>query len=142
MLWVLPLVVAVLVVMALVKWLSAAMMASAARRRSGSARPGGYEFDRRTDQVRRDLKRVGGRPSERRGDIVAWLDSHAGVEAYMEPKTVMSPLSVVLVDGDGVWKRFELGEDRFLRQVAKERGLAIFDAGRTGYPPRMRRGTA
>jgi hypothetical protein len=72
--------------------------------------------------------------------MTAWLDDHAGVEAYVEPKTMMSPLSVVFVDGDGEWKRFALAEDRYLRTLAKDRGIQVFDAGRVGYPPRMRRG--
>ena len=38
------------------------------------------------------------------------------------------------------WRRFPLSEDSVLRRVARERGLPVFDASRTGYPPRMRRG--
>lgn len=37
-----------------------------------------------------------------------FLNSHEGVEAYVEPKTVVSPKSVVLIDGAGEWRRFEL----------------------------------
>jgi hypothetical protein len=109
-----------------------------ARRRAG--RPTGTrEWDRRTDQVKRQLKGVP-TPDEPRAEMVSWVESHAGVEAYVEPKTMMSPLSVVFVDGDGEWKRFPLAEDRFLRALAKERGIQVFDASRVGYPPRMRRG--
>ncbi len=57
----------------------------------------------------------------------------------MEPKTVMNPLSVVLVDGEGEWRRFELREDASLRELARERGLRVIDAARFGYPDRMRR---
>lgn len=95
-------------------------------------------WDRRTDQVKRQLKGVGG-PREDPTGIEAFLDSHDGVEAYTEPRTVMSPLTVVLVDANGDWKRFELKEDRLLRQLAKTRGLEVFDASRVGYPPRMKR---
>ena len=97
-------------------------------------RPGRYEFDKRREQVYRDIKKVPRAP-ERRDELVSWLDAHSGVEAYVEPKTVMSPKSVVLVDADGEWRRFELSEDRFLRELARERSLPIFDAARTGYPP-------
>ena len=106
--------------------------------RRGSGAPGGYEFDRRSDRVRRRLKGIDG-PVEHRDEITAFLDTHRGVEAYVEPKTVMSMKSVVLVDGDGEWRRFELREDTFVRRIAAERGVPIFDAGLTGYPPRMRR---
>jgi hypothetical protein len=121
---------------ALLRWLRA--RASRLVTRRGADRPGAYEFDRRTDQVRRRLKGVEG-PKERRDEIVGFLDTHAGVEAYVEPKTVMSPKSVVLVDADGEWRRFELREDAYLRRLAAERGVRIFDAALTGYPPRMRR---
>lgn len=104
----------------------------------GGDRPGSYDWDRRTDQIKREIKGIGG-PSEQRADIIAWLDGHSGVEAYVEPKTVVSPLSVVFVDADGEWRRFELAEDRFLKQVARERRIKVMDATRVGYPPRMRR---
>ena len=102
------------------------------------ARAGGYEWDRRTHQLYRAWKRVPG-PDEQRDVIAAFIDAHAGVEAFVEPKTVMHPLSVVLVDGDGAWARFELKEDAYLRELARERGVPVFDASRVGYPPRMRR---
>ena len=104
----------------------------------GADRPGAYDWDRRTDQLRREVKGIGG-PSEQRADISAWLDAHTGVEAYVEPKTVVSPLSVVFVDADGRWRRFELAEDRFLKDVARQRRIKVMDATKVGYPPRMRR---
>jgi hypothetical protein len=98
----------------------------------------GSEFEARRDQAKRRLKGVAG-PVERRDEIVEFLDTHDGVEAYVEPMTVVSPKSVVLVDGAGEWRRFELKEDAYLRRLAAERVLPIFDAALTGYPPRMRR---
>jgi hypothetical protein len=115
--------------------------AAARRPRRRERRPGRYQFDRRRDQAMRSFKGVGG-PQERRDEIVAFLDEHRGVEAYVEPKTVISSKSVVLVDEAGEWRRFELKEDAYLRRLAVERGLPIFDAAITGYPPRMRRGPA
>lgn len=103
-----------------------------------TARPGGHDWDRRRDQLYRRVKGIGG-PDEQRDQILAFLDSHRGVEAYVEPRTVMHSLSVVLVDADGVAKRFELREDAFLLELAKDRGLPVFDATRVGYPARMRR---
>jgi hypothetical protein len=102
------------------------------------ARPGGYDWDRRTHQLYRAWKRVPG-PQENREQILGFLEAHAGVEAFVEPRTVMHPLSVVLVDGAGAWARFELKEDAFLREMARELGVPVFDASRVGYPPRMRR---
>jgi hypothetical protein len=104
----------------------------------GADRPGAYDWDRRSDQLKREVKGIAG-PTEQRAEIAAWLDAHTGVEAYVEPKTVVSPLSVVFVDGSGEWRRFELAEDRFLKETAKERRIKVMDATRVGYPPRMRR---
>jgi hypothetical protein len=136
----LPLLLLVVIAFALAGWLSRWIRAANARRpgRRGSRRLGGYELEARRDQAKRRLKGVAG-PVERRDEIVEFLDTHDGVEAYVEPKTVVSPKSVVLVDGAGEWRRFELKEDAYLRRLATERVLPIFDAALTGYPPRMRR---
>lgn len=136
----LPLLLLAVIVLALVGWVSRWIQATNTRRpgRRGSRRPGGYRFEARTDQARRRLKGVAG-PVERRDEIVEFLDTHEGVEAYVEPKTVVSPKSVVLIDAVGEWRRFELKEDAYLRRLSAERVLPIFDAALTGYPARMRR---
>jgi hypothetical protein len=138
----LPIIVLLVVVVWLVQFTAAKLHTLALRRTRarivGGDRPGAYDWNRRTDQLRRDLKGIGG-PPEQRADIVGWLDSHTGVEAYVEPKTVVSPLSVVFVDGRGEWRRFELAEDRFLKELARERRIPVKDATKVGYPPRMRR---
>jgi hypothetical protein len=140
--YVLSICVVVLVAIAIAQFVAPRVGAAAARRRRsiapGGSRPGAYEWDRRTDQARRQLQRVSG-PTEYRDEIAEWIAAHDGVEAYVEPKTVMHPLSVVLVDGRGASRRFELREDTYLRELARERGLRVFDAGRVGYPERMRR---
>jgi Ni/Co efflux regulator RcnB len=142
MLYLLRLCVIVLAVILIARFLASWAKAAASRRRQsiapGGTRPGAYEWDRRLDQASRQLKRVAG-PTEYRDEIAEWLSVHEGVEAYVEPKTVMHPLSVVFVDGEGEAKRFELKEDAYLRELAKKRGMRVFDASRVGYPDRMRR---
>jgi Ni/Co efflux regulator RcnB len=142
MLYLLRLGVIVLAVIVVLQFVAPRAKAAASRRRQsiarGGTRPGAYEWDRRLDQASRQLKRVAG-PTEYRDEIAEWLSVHEGVEAYVEPKTVMHPLSVVFVDGEGEAKRFELKEDAYLRELAKKRGMRVFDASRVGYPDRMRR---
>ncbi len=96
-----------------------------------------YDWERRTGQLERRLKGVPG-PVEERDRILAFLESRGGVEAWVEPKTVIHPLSVVLVAQDGEWVRIALRDDAFLRELSRERGLRIHDAMRVGYPERMR----
>jgi hypothetical protein len=142
MVYLLLLVLGAMAVMALVQlvtpWARRAMQRTPRARAIRTARPGGHDWDRRRDQIYRQVKGITG-PEEHRDRIVAFLDEHHGVEAYVEPKTVMHPLSVLLVDGEGVARRFELHEDAILRELARTRGLPVFDATRTGYPERMRR---
>jgi len=106
--------------------------------RKPPARQGQYEWDPVRHQVSRRLKGVRIPEGERDG-IIAFIESREGVEAYVEPRTVVSPLSVVLVAKDGEWRRFQVGEDIMLRELAAARGLRVFDASRVGYPERMRR---
>ena len=96
-----------------------------------------YDYEPTTERLRRRAKNVPA-PQEDRGGILAFVESRAGVQAWVEPRTVMHPLSVVLVAEDGEWHRFELRDDAYLRELARERGLAIHDAMRVGYPERMR----
>lgn len=108
---------------------------SATRR---SPAPTGYEWERRTDQLYRRLKAVPG-PQESRDEILDFVQSRQGVEAYVEPRTVIHPLSVVLVAGDGEWVRFQLKDDSFIRELARAQRLRVHDAAKVGYPERMRR---
>ena len=98
----------------------------------------GYEWERRTDQIYRRLKAVPG-PLEDRAKILQFVESLRNVEAYVEPRTVIHPLSVVLVAEDGEWVRHHLKDDAFIRELARARRLKVFDATKVGYPERMRR---
>src|SRR3954470_15072756 len=70
--------------------------------------------------------------------MTSFIQSRTGVEACVEPKTVMHPLSVVLVAVDGEHRRFTLSDDAYLRELAREHEIPILDAARVGYPQRMR----
>jgi hypothetical protein len=136
----LPLVLLVVLVLAVGSWAIGGIQASLARRpsRRGSVRTGGYEFEGRLEALRR--RRADPTTSvEQDPAMEEFVRTHAGVEAYVEPETVVSPRSVVLVDAAGEWRRFSLQADRPLQRLSAERGVPIFDAARTGYPPRMRR---
>ncbi len=136
----LPLILLVVLALAIGSWAIGRIKTAAARRpaRRGSSQPGGYEFEGRIAGARR--RRTSPPPTvESDGAMEEFLQTHIGVEAFVEPETVVSPRSVVLVDSAGEWRRFPLHGDAHLRRLSTERGMPIFDAGRTGYPPRMRR---
>jgi hypothetical protein len=66
-----------------------------------------------------------------------WVRSHLGVEAYVEPKTTVTDVTVVLVAHDGEWTRRRVGE-RGAQCLSRRLGIPVYDVRRTGYPQRMR----
>lgn len=126
-----------------VAWVIATVFSRAARMRPrrpalGPGTSEGYAWERRRDQLYRRVKAVPG-PEEHREEILRFIESRRGVEAYLEPRTVIHPLSVVLVAEDGEWVRHQLRDDAFIRELARVRKLRIYDAAKVGYPERMRR---
>jgi hypothetical protein len=63
-----------------------------------------------------------------------FASSRAGVEAYVEPRTMQQPMTVVLVAHDGEWLRFTVPDERAVRSL----GVPVYEAARTGYPRRMK----
>ena len=135
-------VLAVFIALAAVFWKSISEVARGLARRRGSrtsADPDkGYAWERKTDQIHRRVKAVSV-PGEDREAILDFVTTRRGVEAYMEPRTLSYPLSVVLVAVDGEWKRFMLADDSFIRSLAGSHALPVLDAGKVGYPDRMRK---
>ncbi|MFY9589048.1 MAG: hypothetical protein WAT66_16535 [Actinomycetota bacterium] len=134
-------VVGVLVILAAVFWKSISEFARGVTQRRAARKPPnptGYAWERKTDQVKRRVKKVSV-PGEDREAILDFVTTRSGVEAYMEPRTLTYPLSVVLVALDGEWKRFQLADDAFIRSLTSSHGMQVFDAAKVGYPERMRR---
>lgn len=72
------------------------------------------------------------------GEYLAnWVASHHGVEAYVEPKTTVTDVTVVLIGADGEWTRRIVGE-RGARKLAGVLHIPVYDVRKTGYPQRMR----
>ncbi|MFI9505472.1 oxidoreductase [Nocardia sp. NPDC052566] len=80
--------------------------------------------------------RGGGGSSEARY-LAEWVSTHVGVEAYVEPKTTVTDVTVVLIAADGEWTRRLVGEQGAQR-LARDLRIPVYDVGRTGYPQRMR----
>jgi len=99
----------------------------------------GDEFSRDPKRPRRERRRSAGRvPRDDRRAMRDFIRSRTGVEAYVEPRTLDQPLTVALVAADGEWLRFTLSDERFLQSFAREHALPVYDAGRVGYPRRMK----
>jgi hypothetical protein len=73
-----------------------------------------------------------------------FASTRTGVEAYVEPRTMQQPMTVVLVAHDGEWLRFTVPDERVVQSLSRSYGVPVYEAARTGYPRRMkeyRRGT-
>lgn len=76
-----------------------------------------------------------------RDDVAAlrdWVASRTGVEAYVEPRTSVSPTTVVLVAGDGEFMRRSVASPQAAANFARSVGIPIYDTNRVGLPQRMR----
>lgn len=88
------------------------------------------------DRLRRRSK-----PSSDASDsdyLQQWAASRRGVEAFVEPQTMVTETTVVLVAQDGEWTRRGVGSAAGARRIGKRLKIPVYDAGKVGYPQRMR----
>lgn len=91
-------------------------------------------FDRFSRKVRAS-------PKTDTGDaeyLAQWTHTHLGVEAYVEPETTVTQVTVVLVAADGEWTRRHVGGEQGARKLGKDLHIPVYDVRKTGYPQRMR----
>lgn len=67
-----------------------------------------------------------------------FAQSRTGVEAYIEPPTTLSGVTVVFVARDGEWTRRPAPDARAAHALANSLGVPSYDAAVVGYPRRMR----
>jgi hypothetical protein len=67
-----------------------------------------------------------------------WVATHEGVEAFVEPKTTVTEVTVCLVAADGEWTRRRTGGDSGARRLSERLNIPVYDVQKVGYPQRMR----
>jgi hypothetical protein len=67
-----------------------------------------------------------------------FVRTQVGVEAYIEPVTSSTPMTLMLIATTGEWTRRKVPDARAARSLAHELGIPIYEVNRTGYPQRMR----
>jgi hypothetical protein len=88
---------------------------------------------------RRGSKRADGRDAA--ADLMylrQWVADHHGVEAFVEPKTTVTEVTVCLVAADGEWTRRRTGGDSGARKLSDRLNIPVYDVQKVGYPQRMR----
>ena len=67
-----------------------------------------------------------------------WAAARTGVEAFVEPRTTVTEMTVVLVAHDGEWTRRRVGSPKRATKLARSMRMPIYDVQLVGYPQRMR----
>ncbi|MBO0680499.1 oxidoreductase [Mycolicibacterium sp. S2-37] len=87
---------------------------------------------------RRSARTDGRDPAADLRYLQQWVAEHQGVEAFIEPKTTVTEVTVVLVAADGEWTRRRAGGDAGARKLSDRLKIPVYDVQKVGYPQRMR----
>jgi hypothetical protein len=61
-----------------------------------------------------------------------------GVEGFVEPRTAVSDVTIILVAHDGEWTRRRVPSVEWAHRFANDHSVPSYDAAVVGYPARMR----
>ena len=95
-------------------------------------------FDRFRGGGRKTRGGDGGDPAADLRYLQQWVAEHIGVEAFVEPRTTVTDVTVVLVAADGEWTRRRSGGDAGARRLSERLQIPVYDVQKVGYPQRMR----
>lgn len=93
---------------------------------------------------RRPRRRPGDGPVVRASDsadqthLEEFVASRRGVEGFVEPRTTVTDVTVLLVAYDGEWTRRRVPSIAWAHDFCNRHGVPSYDAGLVGVPQRMR----
>lgn len=64
--------------------------------------------------------------------------SRRGVEGYVEPRTLITETTMVLVADSGEWTRRRVAGPGAAQEMGAHLGVPVYDVTKVGYPDRMR----
>ena len=67
-----------------------------------------------------------------------FIHSRRGVEGFVEPRTTVTEVTLLLVAHDGEWTRRRVPSVKWAHDFANRNGVPSYDAGLVGIPSRMR----
>lgn len=70
-------------------------------------------------------------------ELDAFATSRHGVEAFIEPRTAIYSVTLLLVAGDGEYLRRPIGDRDHAIELCRELNVPMYDAAKVGYPRRM-----
>jgi hypothetical protein len=81
---------------------------------------------------------LGRGPGPGEAHLTEFARAHRGVEAFVEPPTAVSGITVVFVATSGEWTRRAVPDAATAHELANKLGIPSYDAAVVGYPQRMR----
>nr|WP_179661484.1 hypothetical protein [Nocardioides panzhihuensis] len=70
--------------------------------------------------------------------LVQFVTTRRGVEGFVEPRTVVSEVTLLLVAHDGEWTRRRVPSAQWAHKFANQHQVPSYDAAVVGVPQRMR----
>ena len=70
--------------------------------------------------------------------LQSWVTERRGVEGFVEPRTAVSDVTLMLVAHDGEWTRRRVPSVEWAHRFANQHSVPSYDAAVMGYPARMR----
>ncbi len=68
----------------------------------------------------------------------SWVQARRGVEGFVEPRTAVSDVTLLLVAHDGEWTRRRVPSVQWAHQFCNTYQVPSYDAAVVGIPQRMR----
>ncbi len=101
------------------------------RRNSGMRRPKGDPTGTGSTTVR-------GSNNADEQHLVEFIRTRRGVEGFVEPRTAVSDVTLLLVAHDGEWTRRRVPSVQWAHKFANNNHVPSYDAAVVGIPQRMR----
>jgi len=70
--------------------------------------------------------------------LATFVETRKGVEGFVEPRTAVSDVTLLLVAHDGEWTRRRVPSVRWAHEFCNDRQVPSYDAAVVGVPQRMR----
>jgi hypothetical protein len=73
-----------------------------------------------------------------REHFATFISTRRGVEAFVEPPTNVTAVTLVLIAHDGEWTRRAVESRDAAFEMSRALGIPVYDVNQIGYPARMR----
>ncbi|GAA4714928.1 hypothetical protein GCM10023349_37820 [Nocardioides conyzicola] len=70
--------------------------------------------------------------------LFTWVAERRGVEGFVEPRTAVSDVTLLLVAHDGEWTRRRVPSAKWAHDFCNKQQIPSYDAAVVGVPQRMR----